>query len=50
MVYVNPRGTSKTSSIGGKLVFVNYKWVKLPNGYVVTRDIVASWSLALKGL
>ena len=50
VVYVNPRGTSKTSPLDGKLVFINYKWVKLPNGYIVTRDIVASWNLALRGL
>ncbi len=50
VVHVNPRGTSKTSPLGGKLMFINYKWVKLPNGYVVTRDIVASWNLALRGL
>ena len=50
IVYVNPRGTSKTSPIGGKLVFVNYRWVRLPNGHMITRDIVASWNLALRGL
>lgn len=38
VVYVDPRGTSKTSPIGGKLVFINYRFVKLPNGHVVTRD------------
>ena len=50
VVYADPRGTSKTSPIGGKLVFINYRWVKLPNGYVVTRDIIASWNLALRSL
>ena len=25
VVYVNPRGTSKTSPIGGRLVFMNYR-------------------------
>ncbi len=50
VVYVNPRGTSRTSPIGGKLAFINYKRVKLSNGYVVTRDLVASWNLALRGL
>jgi len=50
VIYVNPKGTSRTSPLGGKLVFINYKWVKLPNGHVVTRDIVASWNLALRGL
>jgi len=48
--FVNPRGSSKTPPIGGKLTFINYKWAKLPNGHIVTRDIVASWNLALKGL
>ena len=50
VVYANPRGTSKTSPIGGELIFINYRWAKLPNGYVVTRDIVALWNLALRGL
>ena len=50
VIYVNPKGTSRTSPLGGKLVFINYKWVKLPNGHVVTRDIIASWNLALRGL
>ena len=49
-VYVNPRNTSKTSPIGGELEFINYRWVKLPSGYIITRDLVASWNLALKGL
>lgn len=50
VIHVNPRGTSKTSPLGGKLTFINYKWAKLPNGHIVTRDIVASWNLALRGL
>ncbi len=50
VVYVNPKGTSRTSPIGDKLVFINYRWVKLPNGHVITRDLVASWNLALRGL
>ena len=50
VVYVNPRGTSKTSPVGGKLVFINYRWVKLPNGIITTRDIVASWNLTLRYL
>ena len=50
VVYASPRGTSSASPIGGKLIFINYRWVKLPNGHVVTRDIVASWNLALRGL
>jgi len=50
VTYVNPKGTSKTSPIGGKLEFINYGWVKLPNGVITTRDIIASWNLALRGL
>ncbi len=50
IAYVNPRNTSRTTPIRGELRFINYRWVKLPNGHVVTRDIVASWNLALRGL
>ena len=50
VIYVNPKNTSKTSPIGGKLTFINYRWVKLPNDHIITRDIVASWNLALRGL
>jgi len=50
VVYTNPRGTSKTSPLGGKLTFINYRWVKLPSGVITTRDVVASWNLGLKGL
>jgi len=50
VIYVNPRNTSKTSPIGRELVFINYRWAKLPGGYIVTRDLVASWNLALRGL
>ena len=49
-IHVNPRGTSKTPPMGCKLEFINYRWVKLSNEYIVTRDIVASWNLALRGL
>ena len=50
IVFVSPKNTSKTSPLGDELVFINYKWVKLPNGHIVTRDMVASWNLALRGL
>jgi len=50
IAFVNPRGSSKTPPIGGKLTFINYKWAKLPNGHIVTRDIIASWNLALRCL
>jgi len=50
VVYVDPRNTSRTSPIGGELEFINYRWVKLSNGIITTRDIIASWNIALKGL
>lgn len=50
VTYVDPKGTSKTSPLGGKLVFINYRWMKLSDGHVVTRDIIASWNIALRGL
>jgi len=49
VVYVNPRGTSKTSPNGKPLVFINYRYVKL-GGTITSRDVVASWNLALRGL
>ncbi|WP_052833768.1 IS200/IS605 family accessory protein TnpB-related protein [Staphylothermus marinus] len=49
-VFIDPKYSSKKSPIGGRLIFINYKYVKLPNGFIVTRDIVASWNLALKYL
>ncbi len=50
VIYADPRNTSRTSPIGGKLEFVNYRWAKLPNRYIVARDLIASWNLALRGL
>ena len=50
VIYVDARNTSKTPPIKGKLTFLNYRWVKLPNSIVTTRDIVTSWNLALRGL
>ncbi len=50
VVYVSPRGTSKTSPKGGRLISINYRQVKLPNGIITTRDVVASWNLALRYL
>jgi len=50
VVYVDPRGTSKTSPLGGELSFINYRWTRLSNGYIITRDLIASWNLALRGL
>ncbi|MCD6195838.1 MAG: IS200/IS605 family accessory protein TnpB-related protein [Staphylothermus sp.] len=50
IIFVNPRNTSRTSPLGEELRFINYRWVKLPNGIITTRDIIASWNLALRGL
>ncbi len=50
VVQVNPKGTSKVPPMSGRPVFINYRWVKLPNGVITTRDIVASWNLTLRGL
>uniref|UniRef100_A0A7J2U0K8 Cas12f1-like TNB domain-containing protein n=1 Tax=Ignisphaera aggregans TaxID=334771 RepID=A0A7J2U0K8_9CREN len=48
-VYVNPAKTSKRSPNGKKLKFINYRFVEL--GDVVTsRDVIASWNIALRGL
>jgi len=48
-IYVNPFKTSKRSPNGEKLRFINYRFVEL--GDVVTsRDVIASWNIALRGL
>jgi len=48
-IYVNPFKTSRRSPNGEKLRFINYRFVEL--GDVVTsRDVVASWNIALRGL
>jgi putative transposase len=49
VIYVNPRGTSKTSPNGKTLRSVNYRLVQLGEA-ITSRDVVASWNLALKGL
>jgi len=49
VVYVDPRGTSRTSPNGKPLKFINYRFVEL-GGTTTTRDIIASWNLALRGL
>ncbi len=48
-VYVPARGTSKTSPMG-RARRLNYRWLLLPNGVATTRDVVAAWNLALRGL
>ena len=48
-VYVNPAKTSRKPPNGKKIKFINYRFVQL--GEVVTsRDVIASWNLALRGL
>jgi putative transposase len=49
VIYVNPAGTSRRSPNGKKLEYVNYRLVQL-GGAITTRDVVASWNLALRGL
>ena len=48
-VYVNPSKTSRRSPNGEKLKFINYRFVEL-GGVVTSRDVVASWNIALRGL
>jgi len=48
-VYVDPAKTSRRSPNDKKLKFINYRFVEL--GDVVTsRDVIASWNIALRGL
>jgi putative transposase len=48
-IYVDPAGTSRKSPNGKKVKFINYRVIEL--GDVITsRDVVASWNLALRGL
>jgi len=48
-IYVNPFKTSRKSPNGKKLKFINYRFAEL-GGVVTSRDVVASWNIALKGL
>jgi putative transposase len=48
-IYVNPFKTSRKSPNGKKLRFINYRHVEL-GGVVTSRDVVASWNIALRGL
>jgi putative transposase len=48
-IYVNPARTSKKPPNGKKLKFINYKFVELGDT-VTSRDVVASWNLAVRGL
>jgi putative transposase len=48
-IYVNPAGTSRKPPNSKTMRFVNYRFVELGEA-ITTRDVVASWNLALKGL
>ena len=48
-VYVDPAKTSRKSPNGKKFKFINYRFVEL-GGVVTSRDVVASWNIALRGL
>jgi putative transposase len=48
-IYVNPARTSRKPPNGKKLKFINYKFVELGNT-ITSRDVVASWNIALRGL
>jgi len=48
-IHVNPAKTSKKSPNDRKIKFINYRFLQLGE-VVTTRDVVASWNLALKGL
>jgi putative transposase len=48
-VYVNPFKTSRRSPNGEKLKFINYRFVELRD-VVTSRDVIASWNIALRGL
>jgi putative transposase len=48
-VYVNPSKTSRKSPNGKKLKFINYRYAMLGN-VITSRDVVASWNIALRSL
>jgi putative transposase len=48
-VYVNPFKTSRKSPNGKKLRFINYRYAILGN-VITSRDVIASWNIALRGL
>jgi putative transposase len=48
-IYVNPAKTSRKPPNGRKLKFINYRFVELGD-IITSRDVVASWNIALKGL
>jgi putative transposase len=48
-IYVNPARTSKKAPNGKRVKFINYRFVQLGET-ITTRDVVASWNIALRGL
>jgi len=48
-IYVNPARTSKKAPNGKRIKFINYRFVRLGET-ITTRDVVASWNIALRGL
>jgi len=48
-IYVNPAKTSRKPPNGKKIRFINYRFVQLGES-ITSRDVVASWNLALRGL
>jgi putative transposase len=46
---VSPKNTSRRSPNGKTLEFIDYKVVEL-GGVVTSRDVIASWNIALRGL
>jgi putative transposase len=46
---VSPRNTSRKSPNGRQLKFIDYETVEL-GGVVTSRDVIASWNIALRGL
>jgi putative transposase len=46
---VNPRNTSRRSPNGKTLEFIDYETVEL-EGVTTSRDVIASWNIALRGL
>jgi len=48
-IYVNPARTSRKPPNGERIEFINYRFVQLGET-ITTRDVVASWNIALRGL
>jgi putative transposase len=48
-IHMNPAKTSRKTPNGKKIKFINYRFVQLGET-ITTRDVVASWNLALRSL